>query len=190
MEIKINVDNQKLKVATNLKTYISGTKNFVKITFNFMDKIWGSLKTYAQFRQGDEAYNLFLDENNSVYLPPELVAGECLLILHGVLAEQIPEETDEISGDIFKNATVVGITDALRLEIKENMILADAESSGTTPSLYAQLMKIIGTGNLITEGLNPEPNPNLTDVINALVYEVGILKSQEIFILDENGNEI
>lgn len=52
MEIKVNVDKQKLKVATNLRTFVSGTQEFIKFTFNFMDNTWDDLTVFAQFRQG------------------------------------------------------------------------------------------------------------------------------------------
>lgn len=122
MEVKINVDKQKLKVATNLKTYVSGTQEFIKFTFNFFDNIWDSLKVFAQFRQGEEAYNVYLDENNSVYLPSEITPGECILILHG------------------SYETIVAITDVLILTINENHIVYNAKNTTITESLYDQLV--------------------------------------------------
>ena len=45
MEIKINVTGQKMKVATNLKTYVSGSQRFVKFTFHFTDDSWSMFST-------------------------------------------------------------------------------------------------------------------------------------------------
>lgn len=132
MEVKINVDKQKLKVTTNLKTFISGTQEFVKFTFNFMDSTWDGLTIFAQFRQGDKAYNQYLDNNKSVYLPPEIVAGKCLLTLHGA----------------YRN--IIAITDSLILTIDANQLIADAESTEISESLYSQLVTKIGNGTLKT----------------------------------------
>lgn len=82
MEILVNVIGQKLKIATNLKCFVSGSQQFVKFTFN-MDDSWDNLLTFAQFRQNGAAYNQYLDEDNSVYLPSEIGAGTCTLTLCG-----------------------------------------------------------------------------------------------------------
>lgn len=133
MEVKINVDKQKLKVAANLKTFISGTQEFIKFTFNFMDATWNDLTIFAQFRQGDTAYNKYLDENKSVYLPSEIVAGECLLTLHGAYGN------------------IIAITDSLKLTIDANKLIVNAESTEISESLYSQLVTKIGSENLNTE---------------------------------------
>ena len=133
MEIKVNVDKQKLKVTTNLKTFISGTQEFIKFTFNFMDNTWDDLTIFAQFRQGDTAYNTYLDDNNSVCLPPEIIAGECLLTLHGA----------------YKN--IIAITDSLKLTIEKNNLISDAESTEISISLYSQLVTKIGNETLKTK---------------------------------------
>ena len=133
MDIQVNVNNQKLKVSTNLKTFISGTQEFIKFTFNFMDKIWDDLTIFAQFRQGDNAYNAYLDSSNSVYLPSEIVAGECLLTLHGA------------------HDNVIAITDSLKLTIDSNNLITNAENIKISTSLYSQLMTKIGNDALNTE---------------------------------------
>lgn len=122
MEVKINVDKQKLKVTTNLKTFVSGTQEFIKFTFNFMDSTWNDLTIFAQFRQGDKAYNVYLDDNKSVYLPHEVEPGECLLTLHGAYDK------------------VIAITDSLKLTIDANKLIADASSTEITQDLYQQLV--------------------------------------------------
>ena len=62
MEIKINVDKQKMRVETNLKTFVSGTQEFIKFIFMFKDPLWKDLKIFAQFRQGDKSYNSYMKE--------------------------------------------------------------------------------------------------------------------------------
>lgn len=126
MEIKANVDNQKIKITTNLKTFVSGTQEFIKFTFNFMDSAWDGLTIFAQFRQGNTAYNKYLDNNKSVCLPPEIEPGECYLTLHGT------------RGD------VVAVTDGIKLTITANKLVSNAESTEITTSLYSQLVNMIG----------------------------------------------
>lgn len=133
MDIKVNVDKQKLKVATNLKTYVSGTQEFIKFTFNFVDNSWDNLTTFAQFKQGSNAYNKYLDENNSVYLPSEIQAGECELILSGT------------------HQNVIAVTGCLKLKIEENYLVSDAQSTEISNSLYNQLVTKIGSETLKTE---------------------------------------
>lgn len=125
MEIKINVTGQKMKVATNLKTYVSGTREFVKFTFNFTDDSWDNLKSKlsAQFRQGNTVISANLDSNNSVYLPSDIVAGECILTLYGA------------------NNNIIGITEGLELKIKENYISTSPESTKMTSSFYKKLVE-------------------------------------------------
>ena len=133
MEIKVNVDKQKLKVTTNLKTFVSGTQEFIKFTFNFLDSTWDGLKIFAQFRQGDTAYNVYLDSNKSVCLPHEIIAGECLLTLHGAYGN------------------IIAITDSLKLTINENKLITNANNTEISESLYSQLVTKIGNENLKTK---------------------------------------
>lgn len=82
MEVFINVVGQKLRIATNCKTFVEGTMNFVKFTFILSDD-WASLEKKAQFIQDGEAINRELDGNNSVYLPSEIHSGTFELLLCG-----------------------------------------------------------------------------------------------------------
>lgn len=50
MDILVNVANQKLKIATNLKSLVAGTQEFVRFVFNLTGD-WDDLLTFAQFRQ-------------------------------------------------------------------------------------------------------------------------------------------
>lgn len=128
MEILVNVIGQKLKVTTNLKCFISGSQQFVKFIFN-MDSEWDNLLTFAQFRQNGVAYNQYLDEDNSVYLPSEIGAGACTLILYGT------------GGDV--RAT----TNYLTLTIDENILVTNAQSTEITQSLYEQLVNSVWLTN-------------------------------------------
>lgn len=124
MEITINVVNQKLRLASNLRDYVSGSQNFVKFIFN-IDNSWDGLYPFAQFIQGGTTYNLYLDSNNAVYMPPEIQPGECRLTLYGA------------------NNGVRATTEALLLTIDESMLVVDAHSTDITPTLYEQLIRKI-----------------------------------------------
>lgn len=124
MEILVNVFNQKLKIATNLKTIVEGSQQFVKFIFN-LDEAWDGLSVFAQFRQGENAYNEYLDSDNSVFLPHEITEGSCILLLYGT------------------GGNIIGTTNYVTLTINKNMIVADASSTEITQSLYQQLINKI-----------------------------------------------
>ena len=121
MELLVNVINQKLKLATNLKSLVAGTQNFIKFTFNLSDE-WDDLLPFAQFIQNSTTYNVYLDENNSVYLPPEITYGVCDLTLYGT------------------NGRIVATTNRLKLILDQNNMISDCNSTAITPTLYEQLI--------------------------------------------------
>ena len=55
MDILVNVANQKLKIATNLKSLVAGTQEFVRFVFN-LNGDWDNLLTFAQFTQNGESF--------------------------------------------------------------------------------------------------------------------------------------
>lgn len=126
MELLINVINQKLKLATNLKSLVAGTQQFIKLIFNLPDE-WDGLLAFAQFIQNGSTYNIYLDSSNSVYLPPEIQAGICEVTLYG------------------NNGRVIATTNKLKLNIDENNIVVDANSIDITPTLYEQLIAKFNT---------------------------------------------
>lgn len=121
MEITINVVNQKLRLATNLRDYVSGSQNFVRFIFNLSED-WDDLYPFTQFIQNGTTYNIYLDSENSVYMPPEIQPGECRLTLYGA------------------NNGIKATTDTLRLEIDQSMLVMDANSTEIPASLYEQLV--------------------------------------------------
>lgn len=157
MDILVNVVNQKLKIATNLKTFVEGTQEFIRFVFN-LNNDWDGLKVFAQFAQNEEAYNLFLDDDNSVHLPPEIVAGECTLMLYG------------------SNERTIATTNYLVLKIDENILISDASSVEITESLYNQLVgrlleleESIGSGeggNTVLSKANLYTDTKIADLIN------------------------
>lgn len=126
MELLVNVVNQKLKLATNLKSFVAGTQQFIKLTFNLSDE-WDNLLTFAQFIQGENVYSQYLDENNSVYLPHEIQAGTCKVILYG-------------TGSQGEGSQIIATTNYLEFNIDENIVVADASSTEISQSLYDQLV--------------------------------------------------
>lgn len=121
MDILVNVANQKLKIATNLKSLVAGTQEFVRFVFNLTGD-WDNLMTFAQFMQNGVAYNQYLDEDNSAYLPAEIGTGTCTLMLYG------------------SNENTIATTNYLTLSIDENILVSDANSTEISQSLYNQLV--------------------------------------------------
>lgn len=173
MEILVNVIGQKLKIATNLKCFISGSQQFVKFIFN-MDDSWDNLTTFAQFRQNDVAYNQYLDANKSVYLPREIGAGACTLILYGT------------------GGNVRATTNYLTLTIDENILVTNAQSTEITQSLYEQLVNSVTT----TTNRLQDRVANVENVIQGLAGGAPIVVSSvsemtdtaQIYVLSTDGN--
>lgn len=121
MSILVNVVGQKMYVSSTMDGIVAGSQNFVKFRFNLTDD-WDGLMTFAQFRQGGVAYNQYLDEENSVFLPAEIGMGTCTLMLYG------------------SDDTVRGTTNYLTLKIDKNILVSDATSTEISQSLYDQLV--------------------------------------------------
>ena len=121
MSILVNVVNQKMYVSSTMEGIVAGSQNFVKFRFNLSED-WDGLMTFAQFRQSGVAYNQYLDDENSVYLPPEIGMGTCTLMLYG------------------SHDTTIGTTNYLTLKIDKNILVSDATSTEISQSLYDQLV--------------------------------------------------
>ena len=155
MDILVNVVNQKLKIATNLKSLVAGSQNFIRFVFNLTSD-WDDLKTFAQFRQGNNSYNQYLDDEKSAYLPSEIGAGTCTLLLYG-------------SGGT-KRAT----TNYLTLTIDENLLVSNASSTDISTSLYDQLVTHIinlesGNSDAVQELIDTDAS--LQSQINTIVTD-------------------
>ena len=121
MDVLINLKGQKLSMLNCDKKFISGTQEFVYFKFLLSDD-WKSLSVFAQFIQNKIPYNVYLDDNNGAYLPPEIGSGTCTLMLYGS----------------YKN--VIATTNYLTLTIDENILVSDANSTEISESLYQQLV--------------------------------------------------
>lgn len=126
MEILVNVANQKLKIATNLRTLVEGTQEFIFFRFNLSND-WDGLETFAQFTQNGKSYNQLLDDDNCVALPSEIVAGTCTMVLYG------------------SGATKRATTNYLTLILDKNILVQDAQSTEISQSLYDQLVSKINS---------------------------------------------
>lgn len=135
MNIQVYVSNQKLRIATNLKSLVSGTQEFIRFEF-ILSEEWENLTVFAQFRQDENAYNRYLDDNNCVYLPPEIVPGDCMVMLYGT------------------KENVIATSNHIILNIDENMIIKDAQSVEISTSLYNQLVEKVNE----LQGFDPSGN--------------------------------
>ena len=132
MDISVRVVNQELRVATPFRSLISGTQNFIKFRFLFFDDDWEGLTTFAQFTQGENSYNLYLDSEDSLYLPPEITEGVCTLMLYG--------SGTTAPNNMTANDTIRATSNAIKLKIGKNMLVEDASSIELTQTLYDQLL--------------------------------------------------
>lgn len=138
MDILVNVINQKLKIKANTKRLISGTQKFIRFEFS-LDDAWDNLLVFAQFIQNGKAYNDYLDENNSVYLPPEIKDGKFDVLLYG------------------SGSSTIATTNYLTFEVDKNILIPDAQSTEITESLYNKLVNIVKT--YTSQSISGTPTP-------------------------------
>lgn len=122
MEINIQVEGQRLRIESNYKRLVYGTRKFIKFIFDFSDD-WDGLTIFAQFVQDGEDRNVFLDADGSVYLPSDIKPGRCDMILYGT-----------------GNGDIIATSNLLAFLIDDNHVIIDESSIGITPSLYEQLV--------------------------------------------------
>ena len=132
MDIIINVVGQQLKTVTNLKSVVSGTQKFIRLKFNF-NSDWDGLTKAVQFIQNNVPYEDTLDVNNTVYLPPQIEPGNCIVVIYGT-----------------NNNDIRATTDYLNLTINKNMIVEDAQSIQMTESVFDMIVRAV-TGISITQ---------------------------------------
>ena len=154
MEIDVVVQGQTLHPLP-IKRIVSGSQNFVKFVFH-LDEDWLSVtsspaNTFAQFVQNGNAYNAYLNEDSFVYLPSEIGAGECRMMLYGT------------------NNTVIATSNSLRLIIEDSGLVIDASSIEITQDLYSQMVNMVNS----VVGKSPRPvhaASEMTDTETVYIY--------------------
>lgn len=121
MKILINVIGQKMKMFTPIDSLVSGSQNFVSLKFNLSED-WSGLTVFAQFMQNGTAYNKYLDQDSSVYLPTEIKEGTCTVVLYGT------------------GSKTIATSNYLTFVIDKNIIITNAQSTEISSSLYSQLV--------------------------------------------------
>lgn len=126
MSMLVSVVNQKMYASSSMEDIVAGSQQFVKFRF-ILSEEWNGLTTFAQFMQNGVAYNRYLDYENAVYLPAEIKAGVCTLMLYG------------------SREPVIGTTNYLTLKINKNLLVEDASSTDISVPLYNQLVGKVDT---------------------------------------------
>lgn len=121
MDVQINVVGQKLKLVNNYRRFIDGSHKFIRFIFT-LDSSWNGLEVYAQFTQNGTSYNVYLDDEMSVYMPHEITTGKCTITISGTA-----------NG-------VIATTDHISIDIHDNILTSGEESTDITESLYEQLV--------------------------------------------------
>lgn len=135
MDIVVTVVGQTIRNPRRIDYLASGTQEFVRFIFNLSND-WDGLTTFAQFTQNGTAYNQYLDDENSVYLPAEIEVGKCTLMLYGT------------------KDTTIGTTNCLTFRVNDNMLVSDANSTEISESLYSQLASTVAEYKTYTETVN------------------------------------
>ena len=127
MDINVSLSGQKLRVSNEYKNLVAGTQRFIRFIFQLSSE-WKNLLVFAVFMHNGVAYRVYLDENNSVYLPGNIVDGTFDLTLYG-------SGTD---GEIS-----IGTTNYITFNVEKNMVVGDAIEPEFTPSEYEQLTALV-----------------------------------------------
>lgn len=125
----IKVNGQHMTVDERLRP-VSDSQEFVKFKFEFSDE-WADLLKFAQFKQGTESYNVYLDDSLECYLPSEITSGTCTLSVAGS------------KDDIFAT------TDGIVFDVRKTRLVQDGKSTEITLTLYEQLVNRIEWGNAL-----------------------------------------
>lgn len=175
MDIFVNVVNQKLHITTNIKSLVAGTQKFIRFVFN-LDEGWSGLFPFAQFVQDGVAYNVLLTTDTDgtkdiAYLPSEIKAGTCTLMLYGSAGE------------------VIGTTNYITLKIDNNILISDAQSTELTDSVYQQLVELVGDYTTSIDDVKAETNQKLNtfeEEFNTQLTNFESDVNQRITTLDED----
>lgn len=96
MEIFVNVIGQKLKIPSNLKRVVAGSKKFIKLIFTLSSE-WTYITPHVKFIQGNNVFDASLGNSHTCYLPSDIVPGEFIMMLYGIGANgDIVAVTDDI----------------------------------------------------------------------------------------------
>lgn len=147
MTINVDVIGQKLKIVSNTKNLVSGSQNFVRFFFN-LDSDWDGLTVFAQFQQNGTAYNQYLDNESSVYLPAEITEGIVDLSLKGT------------------GGTTIATVNYLTFNVDKNIILSNVQSTEISTSLYEQLVNRVSALTSSPPGSGGDTGTELRDIRN------------------------
>lgn len=154
MEIPIKVSAQKMRLPSNYKFIAPRSQKFVKFIFDLSDD-WSGMTIFAQFGQNGEAYNIYLDKNNCVDLPPEIQSGKCTLMLYG-------------TGE----GSVIATSSFLELTITKDIFVSDANSTAITQSLYQQLVdKVNSFAGMDEEAISAVVEKTAKEVLEAYLAD-------------------
>lgn len=171
----IKIKGQAVISAANLFVIVEGTQEFVNFKFELSDD-WEGMTVFAQFKQNGVAYNHYLDENNMVDLPAEIVSGICTLTLRG------------------DAGTKIGNTVSVVLTVQRSELVEDAESTVISQSLYQQLVdkvndliEVASGAKTYSEAAAESATRASTSETNALNSANAAAKSEENAKTSENN---
>lgn len=121
MIIPVIVNGQRMRIPTEYKFAAPRSQKFVRLKFD-LSQDWNGLTIFAQFVQNNNAYNSYLDKDNTVYLPAEVTEGKCEMMLYGTGADE-----------------TIATSNFFTFQITKDIFIANANSTVITKSLYDQL---------------------------------------------------
>ena len=127
MDVPVIVEGQRMILHDGSYRFAPQSQRFVKFIFDLSGD-WKDMTIFAQWIQGEKSYNALLDYEDCVYMPSELTKGQCVMMLYG-------------AGNDGKIATTMPV----KLNISNDLFVANEDSTEITQSLYDQLVADVST---------------------------------------------
>lgn len=160
MEIFVNVIGQKLKIPSNLKRVIAGSKKFIKLIFTLSSE-WTYITPHVKFIQGNNVFDASLGDSHTCYLPSGIVPGEFTMMLYGIGAD----------GDI------IAVTDSIKLVADSSYFNPETDGENTEEDFdenyiatFEEILDYLETGGDSDQhdGINPNRIASIEEVMNYL----------------------
>lgn len=160
MEIFVNVIGQKLKIPSNLKRVVAGSRKFIKLIFTLSSE-WTYITPHVKFIQGDNVFDASLGDSHTCYLPSAIVPGEFIMMLYGIGA----------------NGDIVAVTDDIKLVADSSYFDPETDGENTEEEFddnyiatFEEILDYLGTEGDSDEqdGISPDSIASIDEVKNYL----------------------
>lgn len=135
MEIKVNVNGQKMKLVNSSRQIVAGSQEFILIKFTFSSD-WDGLSILAKFAQEGNDIDVIV-ENGQCYFPRLIGPGKCILSVVGIGTSKVAT-ADTITFDVKKSYSIGEGGLDLPYDESQTLIFQMKEAADTASEKAAQ----------------------------------------------------